>query len=179
MDVVPVSDREETIYNRTQQGFRQITQHEVVPEPENPNKIVIRRNWRSRRAPPQPEEKTEKRDDVDLINGSYLDLELSGDVEITEEDPGRGFLAIHYHSRLKQSYRKFHIQPNKPELVYTKQSAIGLLKVLRIDENTGNRTCLRTFDIEIESDAVEQFYHVEPEPEPIEGIQLVILQFVT
>ena len=78
-DVVPNSTREDTINRRLQQGFRRITQPEAVPvtEPDNPNKVVIRRNWRNKR---QTQEEKKERTDLDLVNGSQFDLEISGEI---------------------------------------------------------------------------------------------------
>ena len=78
-DIVPNSAREDTINKRLQQGFRRITQPEIVPaeEPDNPNKVVIRRNWRNRKQMQQEEKK--ERTDLDLVNGSQFDLEISGE----------------------------------------------------------------------------------------------------
>ena len=57
-----------------------------------------------------------------------IDLDLSGDLEVVSDDPGRGFLGLHYHDLLKKNYRKFQVKP-LPELVMEKRSAKAIIKV--------------------------------------------------
>ncbi len=79
---------------------------------EDSNKIVNRRNLR--RAQPKQPEKVE-RHDIDLYSGGSVDLDLSGDVTILDEDLGRQFMGLHFHDMLRENYRKFQVQP-KPSL---------------------------------------------------------------
>ncbi len=162
-----MADVEDTVNKRLEQGFRRITLREVVPEPEDPNRIIIRRNWRSKRVPREPEEKLDQNRDLDLNNGSQFDLELSGDLAVTFDDPSQGFMGLHFHDLLKENYRKFQVQPASQDLVEKHHSARASLKMFSSDETTGSRVCVRVFDIEVKPQAVADFFYVEPDPEPV------------
>ena len=139
----------------------------ITEKPQEPEGTGQRRNWRSRSRPANEEQKTE-RNDLDLVNGEKLELDVGGDLRVCEDDSGKGFMGIHYHERLPENYRKFLVEPTKPQ----KDDYRALLGTVRChsehvdEEGQTNQKCVRTFDVEIEEEAVRAFFYVEPEPEP-------------
>ncbi len=130
---------------------------------EDSNKIVIRRNLR--RAQPKQPEKVE-RQDIDLYSGGSVDLDLSGDISVVDEDMGRQYMGLHFHDMLRENYRKFQVQP-KPNLVEEKRPAKAIIRIFQNRESEGTRSCIRTFDLELDYQSVVDYYYVEPEPEPV------------
>lgn len=156
----------EVLDKRQDQGFRRIrvTEKPVEPEAEGGG---FHRSWRSR---PKPKEEKVERTDLDLINGGKFDLEVGGGVKISEEDSGKAFMGIHYHEILPENYRKFLVEPCHPQKGNYKPISCSLkcFNESLDDEGQLVRKCVRTYETEIEEEAVEAYFYVEPEPEPQE-----------
>ena len=162
-DVVPTSRIGPTIDKRLQQGFRQIKKMYLpdLPTEEPEDKPLIRKSWRSKSARPEAE-KLPDRDDLDLINDGFFELEIGGDVRLCDEDTGRNNLELKYMDRSPENYRRFFVEP----LQINEGSILtGFLKCY-VTDSSGDKRCVRSFDFDVGPETVAAYHYVEPEPEP-------------
>ena len=123
---------------------------------------MTRKSWRSRKQAPQ-EKKTE-RPHLDLIPGRSLEIEVSGDVTVCDDDTGGAFLGLSYNQRLPENYRRFFVEPREEDEA---RLATAFIKLYVEDmSQPDNRRCVRLYDYDVEADDVKAYHYVEPEPKP-------------
>ena len=163
-DIVPWSRIGPTIDKRMEQGFRRITKMYLpqIQDAEESRPIMSRRSWRSKLAK-QEEEKLPERDDLDLANGGYFELEIGGDIRVSDDDPGRSNLELRFNDRLPDNYRRFFVEP-----VQQNEGRIltGFLKCYLPDPEKEEKKCVRSFDFDVGPETVAAYMYREPEPEP-------------
>ena len=159
-----VRNEEETaiITKRQNEGFRRIYKNDLIieTEPEDDKPVITRRSWRSRQK--QEAKKPEMiRADLDISDGCSFDLDIGGDLLISDEDTGRDFTGLHFFEHLPGNYRKFVVQPKA-----NVDSAKIALRCFTENPDTSLRTCVRTYEYDVSPEDVKAYFYVEPEPEP-------------
>ena len=120
-------------------------------------------NRRNRWNKTKVEDKKAERQDLDLVNAVPYFVDVGGDVNISEEEMGKAYLGLHFHDSLPENYRKFIVEPKQiPE----GKILTGILRAYREDEHTKDRKSVKTFDFDVEPEAVKAYFYVEPDPEP-------------
>ncbi len=167
-DCVPTGQIEEIVNKRLSQGFRRIEQTQVIEEDPDDSKPMFRsRTWRSRQKQTDEKKKSE-RTDLALVEGKMYQIEIGGDVIVCDDDLGRHNLGLQFHDKLPDNYRRFAVEPHPPE---EGKMCTGIIKVFADEGRTeeggsGTLRCWRTFDYDVDPNAVKAYMYVEPEPEP-------------
>lgn len=110
--------------------------------------------------PPFPEK-------IMLQNGSEFEVEIFGDIELKSEQLGlnKENIFLRYHDKLKHNYMCVEVMPKEG------CNTIGqpLKGYIRIFSNTRRdcKQCVRLYEVQIDYSKVEEYFYVEPEPEPI------------
>lgn len=159
-ECIPTERKEAIMTKRRSQGFVACTKVDLVDEDDD-DVPSFRKHWKSRQkqGPKKPQ-----RNDMDLKNGQSFELHISGDVMISEEDPGTKNSMLYFLDRLPENYRKFLIEPTVKE---EGKSAIGNLKALVPDpDNEGKMKAVVAYSFEVNVADVAAYHYVEPEPEP-------------
>ena len=149
---------DDVINKRLREGFRVIKKTEGMEEEESEEQPVFRRHWKSRARPVEPT-KT-KRPELELSNGAKFEIHVGGDIRVCRDDPSRGCMHISYHEMLPNNYRKFKVEPLPVEESKT------ITCIIRCYLGEESSKCVRTYDFDIEPEAVADYFYVEPEPEP-------------
>jgi len=140
----------------TKEGFQVIEQTSLLP------RIDLGMIAKSGMTPRRPKRKL---NDLVIRNGTAFELEISGDISVSEDDPGRNNMLLIYHEKLSRNFRRFQVVP-KFQPTESDKRLVGVLKVYVPNPSLPDgRKCERAYDFDIEPEAVEAFFYVEPEPE--------------
>ena len=149
VEMAPSGHTPRVVETRERQGYRHIAKTFAPPPVESTTSFSSRRVYRQ--AKPEPPKKVE-RTDLDLVSGRVFELQLTGDVQIASDDPGRFNTGIRFEERLEKNYRHFIIEPTSIE------KCCPLTAQLRCYvTGAEGATCVRTFDIDFELEAVKAY----------------------
>jgi len=96
-----------------------------------------------------------------LANGSTFEVEISGDLKVAvdslqeDENPSA---YISYHDKLEQNYRRMEVVPIS-DCHTDGKSLTGIIRVYSTSVVEG-RNCVRTYEMTIDQEAVEDYYAV-------------------
>ena len=157
VEVTPNDKVDEVIARRQEEGFQLAERVEVIPE-------VIEDKLPPRLHKTKPPEPKPERADLDLTQGRVFNIELTGDILLNTETNPNVHKGLYYHHLLDENYRKFFIEP---KLVSEYVDVTATLKINAIypDNNLMQPQCLRSFDINVGAEKVENFFY-EPPPTP-------------
>ena len=161
---VPHDQASALIDQRELQGFRQIVKSFAVqPEVADTSTSFSRRsNWRVRRTATASSMIVPKvdRTDIDLMSERVIELQLSGDICVSSEDPGRQYMGLRFDERLPQNYRHFVVEPTSTDECHPLTAQLRCYM-----SGADGVTCVRTFDIDFDLEAVNAYLHTEKEVE--------------
>ncbi len=167
IECVPNERVNKVLDKRQKEGFLRIRKTDLPIMTDTPKKVepvAIRKTSKSRPSPKVVVEGAKERVGIDLVSGSAFDIEICGDIKLSEEDPGHVNLRLQYHSRVPENYRRFIVEPVPMEDDFSRVCT-GFIKCYASGPS-GERFCVRHFDFDIETSAVRAYLHVEPEAEP-------------
>ncbi|KAI0234863.1 hypothetical protein LSAT2_014760 [Lamellibrachia satsuma] len=161
---VPHDQASALIDQRELQGFRQIAKSFTAqPEVADTSTSFSRRtSWRVRRTATASSMIVPKvdRTDIDLMSERVIELQLSGDICVSSEDPGRQYMGLRFDERLPQNYRHFVVEPTSTDACHPLTAQLRCYM-----SGADGVTCVRTFDIDFELEAVKAYLHTEEEVE--------------
>lgn len=162
-DCVPKEKIEATTEKIAKEGFQVIEQTSLLP------RMDLGMMVKSGATPRRPKRKL---NDLIIKNGTAFELEVSGDIAVSEDEPGRNNMQLLYHEKLSRNFRRFQVVP-KFQPTESDRRLVGVLKVYVPNPSLpSGRKCERAYDFDIEPEAVEAFFYVEPEPEVPEELPL-------
>lgn len=145
-----------TLDRITKEGFQVVEQTSLLP------RMDLGLLGKSGMTPRRPKRKV---NDLVIRNGAAFELEVSGDIAVSEDEPGRNNMLLVYHEKLSRNFRRFQVVP-KFQPTESDRRLVGVLKVYVPSPSLPDgRKCERAYDFDIDPEAVEEFFHVEPEPE--------------
>ena len=171
VEMAPSGHTPRVVETRERQGYRHIAKS-FAPPPvvESTTSFSSRRVFRQQQRvePPKKVERT----DLNLVSGRVFELQLTGDVQIGSDDPGRFNTGLRYEERLAKNYRHFIIEPTSIEKCCPLKAQLRCYVT-----GAEGATCVRTFDLDFELEAVKAYLDkgvdeavVEPpELEPIKS----------
>ena len=162
-DIVPSGAIDSCISDRLQQGFHPIRKIETTIIKDEKETFSSRRGGRKDRFKTTTTEEKKVRTDLDISDTTVYELVISGDINIMSDDPSYGNMDVHFCSLLRDSYRKFSVQPDELD---ESRDVVSEIKCFLVNQSTKERTLVRSYELTATKAEVEAFRYVEPEVEP-------------
>ena len=166
VEAVPRDHIAAVVIARENEGLQHVTKSFIAIQPDVVESTVrdqmSRRNstWRQRHSSMSNDQpKKVEREDIDLVSGRVFELQLGGDVRMCGD--GAANTGLRFDERLPESGRHFSVEPT------SKDECRPLVAQLRCFappvDGVGTTSCVRTFDIEFDLEAVKAYLDWEDE----------------
>ena len=164
VDFVPLHRVDETVSNRMRQGFKRFSQSVSLVSQlhkDDGGSVSTRRTNRPKSAILNDALMAE-RNDIDVSNGEFLNMEIDGDIAVCREDNETVDMSLIYHDKLPSNYRQFSVEP----LLSSEDKSRPSVRIVVYRDALR----LRTFEFDLKPDTIKAFRSVELVTPPVEPV---------